>query len=69
MNFWNPEMGYLNKQLQCTSVLWTVIAILDGIFFALTVCAYPAFRKKCCQAGAGFLSRLQTQVVIIASMF
>jgi hypothetical protein len=46
-----------------------VIAILDGIFFALTVCVYPAFRKKCCQAGAGFLSRLQTQVVIIASMF
>jgi hypothetical protein len=23
-HFWNPEMGYLNKQLQCTSLLWTM---------------------------------------------
>jgi hypothetical protein len=40
MHLWNLEMSYLNKQLcslQCTSALWTVIAILDDIFFALTV--------------------------------
>jgi hypothetical protein len=40
MHLWNPEMSYLNKQLctlQRTSALWTVIAILDDIFFALTV--------------------------------
>jgi hypothetical protein len=39
MHLWNPEMSYLNKQLcslQCTSALWTVIAILFFCSYGIT---------------------------------